>query len=90
MRAQQDLQVALRERYRRCLTQSFQTLGHETELTRNWVRTQPALMGLLEDAARTEPDLDPGAWLDSFNGHGQFKRPSKTEAGTSDAGLVSH
>lgn len=81
MRTLQDLQVALRERYRRCLVQGFETLAHETTLTRDWIRKQPALVALLEDAERVEPELDAAGWASSFNGHGRFAWRSKTEAG---------
>ena len=46
MRVQQDLQVALRDRYRRCLTQDFRNLAHETRMVSNWMRNQPALAAI--------------------------------------------
>jgi hypothetical protein len=81
MRALQDLQVALRERYRRCLTQRYEVLSQETAVTRDWICKQPALIALLEDAARAEPDVDVTGWVDSFNASSRFAWPSKTEAG---------
>jgi hypothetical protein len=42
MRMQQDLQVALRERFRRCITQDFRGLAHETRMFRNWNLGQSA------------------------------------------------
>ncbi|MGB8379654.1 MAG: hypothetical protein WCG47_00170 [Dermatophilaceae bacterium] len=81
MRLQQDLQVALRERYRRCLIQGYETLPHETALTRDWIHKQPALAALLEDATRAEPDLDVDEWLGSYNNYGRFSWTSKSEAG---------
>lgn len=81
MRLQQDLQVALRERYRRCLIQGYETLPHETALTRDWIHKQPALAALLEDATRAEPYLDVDEWLGSYNNYGRFSWTSKSEAG---------
>lgn len=82
MRPDQDLQLALRERYRRCLVQGCETLAHETSLTRDWIRSQPALMSILTAAGRFEPSLDVHGWLASF---GQLNRglswPSRSEAG---------
>lgn len=80
MRTEQDLQVALRERYRRCLTQGFETLSHETALLRAWLAKQPQLVALVEEAATIEPELDVSSWMNSFHGFG-FSWPSKTEAG---------
>lgn len=80
MRIQQDLQVALRERYRRCLTQDFDSLAHETRLVRNWILSQPSLAALIEQASHEEPDLDPAGWAATFVGR-QFSWPSSTEAG---------
>lgn len=79
MRTQQDMQVALRERYRRCLVQEFDGLAHETQMTRNWIRAQPQLAAILNEAARVEPDLDPANWLNG--GRRGLTWPSKTEAG---------
>lgn len=81
MRMQQDLQVALRERYRRCLIQGFRTLAHETAMTRDWILRQPALVALVEEASRIEPGLNPDEWVASFSGHMRFSWPSMTEAG---------
>lgn len=81
MRTEQDLQVALRERYRRCLVQGFETLSHETALFREWLSKQAKLISLVEDAARVEPELDIDTWMKSFHGHYGFNWPSRTEAG---------
>jgi hypothetical protein len=80
MRVQQDLQVALRERYRRCLTQDFRNLAHETRMVRNWMRNQPALAAIIEQAERTEPDVDVSGWIETFPGSG-LSWPSTTEEG---------
>lgn len=82
MRVQQDLQVALRERYRRCLTQDFRSLAHETRMVRNWILAQPALVAIVDEAVRQEPELDTEGWVGSFSGR-QFSWPSSTEAGRS-------
>lgn len=80
MRVQQDLQVGLRERFRRCLTADFRTLGHETQLTRRWIAAQPQLVALLADAARVEPDLDLDHWVQAA-GQGGLSWSSTTEEG---------
>lgn len=81
MRLQQDLQVALRDRYRRCLIQSFETLAHETRMTRDWIIKQPALKALLEVAAQVEPELDVAKWPATLGQYGSFNWPCATEAG---------
>jgi hypothetical protein len=80
MRTQQDLQVAVRERYRRCLTQGFRDLPHETRLVRNWILAQSSLRAILDQAKTVEPDLDPDAWLNGFTAR-TFNWPSTTEGG---------
>jgi hypothetical protein len=63
MRHQQDLQVALRERFRRILTQRVDLAGHEVRLVVDWVKKQPALRAALAEAERVEPDLDFAAFF---------------------------
>jgi hypothetical protein len=87
MRVQQDLQVALRVRYRRCLTQDFRNLAHETRMVRNWMRNQPALAAIIEQAERTEPDVDVSGWIETFRGSG-LSWPSTTEEGRAARALV--
>ncbi|MFD9624210.1 hypothetical protein ACFWB2_44665, partial [Streptomyces virginiae] len=58
MKYQQRLQVAVRERLRKLMTAPFSSAGHEVHLAVTWINHQPALKGLLEEAARAESDLD--------------------------------
>lgn len=81
MRVQQDLQVALRERYRRCLTQDFRNLAHETRLVRNWMRSQPALAAIIEQAERAEPNVEASGWIETFHSSRGLSWPSTTEEG---------
>jgi len=81
VRYQQDLQVGLRDRYRRCVTAGFQTLIYEVRHLRQWIESSPALAGILSAAARAEPELDIESWWGSVNSRQGVGWPSKTEAG---------
>lgn len=80
MRHQQDLQVALRERLRRILTQHYGLAGHEVRLVVDWVKKQPALRAALAEAEQIEPDLDFAAFLSRLNGR-DLSWNSTTEEG---------
>lgn len=91
MKYQQRLQVAVRERLRKLMTAPHSSAGHEVHLAATWINNQPALKGLLEEAARTEPSLD----QDSFRSglvNGQLTWPSRTEDGQATLvwGLMQH
>lgn len=81
MRYQQDLQVALRDRYRRLVVAEYSTIGHEIQLVAGWIDSQPALRGILTEAERVEPDLDFNAWEKSLASSRIFNWTSRTEAG---------
>ncbi|MGW4294005.1 hypothetical protein ACWEH1_13245 [Micromonospora chersina] len=80
MRHQQDLQVALRERLRRLLTQEYSLAGHEVRLVVDWVKKQPALRAALAEAAQIEPNLDLDAFLSGLNNR-DLTWTSSTEEG---------
>jgi len=82
VRYQQDLQVALRDRYRRLMVASFEDISHEIRLVINWITTQPALRAILAEAERGEPELDFDAWEQSLMQYsGERLWPTGTEAG---------
>jgi hypothetical protein len=77
---QQDLQVALRERYRRLLVQRYDQARHELRLVTAWMIKQPAVVAALAEAERVEPKLDMESFLRQFEGQA-FAWPSETEEG---------
>jgi len=81
VRYQQDLQVALRDRYRRLVVAGYATLGQEIQLVTSWIGDQPALRGILEEAERVEPGLDFDTWEKSLTVSQIFSWASQTEAG---------
>jgi hypothetical protein len=81
VRYQQDLQVALRDRYRRLVVAGYATLGQEIQLVASWIGDQPALRGILEEAERVEPGLDFDTWEKSLMVSQIFSWGSQTEAG---------
>lgn len=84
MRRQEDLQVKLRERQRRLLVADFDSHPSVLRVVRNFLRDDPLLKSLLEEAARVEPDLDVDGWIDSFQGGGWRRGvdwPHQTEGG---------
>ncbi|GAA4010426.1 hypothetical protein GCM10022247_35790 [Allokutzneria multivorans] len=82
MRYQQDLQVKLRQRYRKIATATFSCASYEVRLTVEWIENQPALRAILADAALVEPDIDTDAFLQSFDHmRGALTWPSRTEEG---------
>ncbi|MFJ6054640.1 hypothetical protein [Streptomyces sp. NPDC092307] len=81
MRYQQQLQVAVRERFRRLMTATSSAASHEIYLATQWIRSQPALRGLLEEASRTEPGMDHEGFRSSLSGNERFRWPNRTEEG---------
>ncbi|MGW5618875.1 hypothetical protein [Streptomyces sp. NPDC003877] len=81
MKYQQRLQVAVRERLRKLMTAPYSSAGHEVHLAVTWINNQPALRGLLEEAARTEPELDRERFRTGLSRGGRFFWPSRTEEG---------
>ncbi|WP_406436636.1 hypothetical protein OHB14_61820 [Streptomyces sp. NBC_01613] len=91
MKYQQRLQIAVRERLRKLMTAPYSSAGHEAHLAVTWINSQPALKGLLEEAARTEPSLDHERFRSGLV-NGQLTWPSRTEEGQATLvwGLMQH
>ncbi|MEU0480915.1 hypothetical protein ABZ260_17215 [Streptosporangium sp. NPDC006013] len=81
MKYQQQLQVAVRERLRRLMIASFASAGHEVHLTVAWIKGQPALRGLLEEAGRAESGLDRERFRAGLARDEPLVWPSRTEEG---------
>jgi hypothetical protein len=81
VRWQQDLQVKLRDRYRRLYTVSGGGLAHEIDLVVAWISSQRALVYILDEARLTEAAPDAEQWLATKTSRGQWDWPTKTEAG---------
>jgi hypothetical protein len=60
---QRDLQVRLQERYRRLYKAGAKLYKNEAGYLIGFIRSTPALRSLIEDVERSEPDLDPTAWV---------------------------
>ncbi|WP_071265371.1 MULTISPECIES: hypothetical protein [unclassified Streptomyces] len=81
MKYQQRLQVSVRERLRKLMTAPFSSAGHEVHLAVTWIKSQPALRGLLEEAAQAEQNLDYERFRAGMDGDLQFIWCSQTEEG---------
>jgi hypothetical protein len=81
VRWQQDLQVKLRDRYRRLYTVSGGGLAHEIDLVVAWISSQRALVYILDEARLAEAPPDAEQWLTTETSRGQWDWPTKTEAG---------
>lgn len=83
MRANEDIQIKLRERYRRLLTSDHDSYIHTAQLVRDFINSDALLLNLIDEAAAVEPDLDTKLWLDAVaDGYGNGPRwSSSTEAG---------
>lgn len=81
MRYQQDLQVALRDRFRRLMTTGYGTYAHELSLVCDWIRGQPALRSIISEVASAEQDVDAGEWIKNLKGRSSLHWPTTTEAG---------
>lgn len=71
----QDLQIALRERYRRIFKAKANTVGSELGYFVAWVKKTPSLCAILEAARATAGDFDPAAWGDANVSHQGFNWP---------------
>lgn len=82
MRYQQDLQLALRERYRRLMTANSHTISHEIHLVTDWIAQEAALRAILVEAELAEPGLDFPRWAADVANYGvRFAWPNNTESG---------
>jgi hypothetical protein len=82
VRWDQDLQVKLRERYRRLYTATGGRIAHEIDLVVSWIASQPALRYILDEAQLTEKPPNPEEWVqESLQSRGMWDWPTKTDAG---------
>jgi hypothetical protein len=81
VRYQEDLQVKLRERLRRLVTQDYTQVSHEVRLIVDWINRQPALRAVLAEAALVEPDLDFEAFEQGLRGGQRLSWTSQSEEG---------
>lgn len=79
----QDIQLALRQRYRRLLSAPGPSYDQELILVVGWIRNQPALGGILAEAELAETVTGVDEWLATFNGYHGYgvSWPSETEEG---------
>ncbi|OII69879.1 hypothetical protein BJP39_03455 [Streptomyces sp. CC77] len=63
------------------MTAPFSSAGHEVHLAVTWIKSQPALRGLLEEAAQAEQNLDYERFRAGMDGDLQFIWCSQTEEG---------
>jgi hypothetical protein len=75
MNYRRDLQIALRERYRRIYKANWQTAGTEFAYFAEWVRREPSLLAILDAARAASEDFDPAAWTDGNIGRRSLKWP---------------
>jgi hypothetical protein len=81
MRAQ-DLQVQIRERHRRLLTSNYANWRATLRLVVKFLESQPVVRALLDQAARSEPEIETDAWIAQFIGlRGYAEPPYATEDG---------
>jgi hypothetical protein len=82
MRYQQDLQTALRKRYKRLKAANAWDITHEVGLVTNWISQQSALRAILAEAEQAEPGLNFEQWeMRLHTLHSGLNWPSRTEAG---------
>lgn len=82
MRYEEDLQLKVRERYRKLLVSNYATWVNTLRVTRNWIRDQRQLVSLLTEATLFEPNLDSEGWAKAtleIRGHVDW--PHTTEQG---------
>lgn len=82
MRYEEDLQLKVRERYRKLLISNYATWISTLKVTCNWIRDQRQLVSLLEEASLFEPNLDLEGWAqESLTVRGHVDWPHTTEQG---------
>lgn len=80
MRYERELQVQLRERYRRLYKTDAQ--GHYTQsgYIRDFILKSPALRAIVEHVERSEPDLDPTEWMKAKFANRSYEWPANEQA----------
>lgn len=64
MNHRRDLQIGLRERYRRLYKAHWQSIENELAYFVTWVEQQPSLTAILDAAATAAGDFDPAVWFE--------------------------
>jgi hypothetical protein len=78
VRYEQNLQVQLRERYRRLYKTDFSVYGRELGYFQNFIMSTPALRAIVENLERAEADLDADKWVsENFSYQGYDWPPSE-------------
>lgn len=81
MRRQEDLQLKLRERYRRLLVADMNAYLPLLKVIREFIKSEPALTALLVEAGRSEPNLDLNAVVDGLGASRHSPWTHTTEGG---------
>jgi hypothetical protein len=63
VRYERDLQVRIRERYRRLFKTDHDVYRREAQYFRTFILDVPALRAIVESIGRSEPELDPDQWI---------------------------
>jgi hypothetical protein len=78
VRFEQNLQVRLRERYRRLYKTDFSVYGRELGYFQNFIMSTPVLRAIVESLERVEADLDAEKWVsENFTYQGYDWPPSE-------------
>ncbi|MFF1819830.1 hypothetical protein ACFVWG_21190 [Kribbella sp. NPDC058245] len=81
MRYTRDLELKLRDRLRRLLASRPSQGGHELILVAQWIQDQPALRGVLGEAATVEANVDLTKFIKSMFDNYELRWPTTSEAG---------
>jgi hypothetical protein len=79
MKYERDLQVRLRERYRRLYKTDYDQYGREASYFRVFVLKVPALRSIVESISRSEPDLDADEWIQEKFADQSYQFPDTEE-----------
>ena len=80
MRYERDLQVRLRERYRRLFKTDYHVYDGEASYFRRYILGVPALRAIIENVGRAEPNVDPDKWIEERFTYSGYEWPD-TEIG---------
>ena len=57
------------------MTTGYATYAHELSLVCDWIRSQPALRGIIAEFASAEQDIDAGEWIRNLQGRDSLHWP---------------
>lgn len=75
MNYRRELQIGLRERYRRLYKAHWEGVAAEFRYFVSWVEAQPSIVAILDAAQTAARDFDPEAWADEHFGHRGYAWP---------------